>query len=232
MDQLLKKQDTKLLDAGMGFGQYSWYLANRYKSAEVFGVDVKEEQVEDCNLFFKACNRSNASFAIADLTKFNAPETYDFILSVDVMEHIEEDVKVFENFYAALKPSGTLLVSTPSDQGGSDAHDHEHEHDDSEVHGFIDEHVRDGYNIIEIEEKLTKAGFKDINARYAYGAPGKLAWRLSMKYPILMLNATKLSFIILPIYYLLTFWLCLILNKIDVNMNHKSGTGLIVLARK
>jgi len=41
-----------------------------------------------------------------------------------------------------------LLISTPSDQGGSDAQE---EHD-----SFIGEHVRDGYAIKEIEEKLNK----------------------------------------------------------------------------
>jgi 2-polyprenyl-3-methyl-5-hydroxy-6-metoxy-1,4-benzoquinol methylase len=33
--------------------------------------------------------------------------------SVDVMEHIEEDVEVFKNFYQSLKDGGVLLISTP-----------------------------------------------------------------------------------------------------------------------
>ena len=47
---------------------------------------------------------------------------YNIILSVDVMEHIEEDVLVFQNFYKSLKNNGVLLISTPSDKGGSDVH--------------------------------------------------------------------------------------------------------------
>ena len=92
--------------------------------------------------------------------------------------------------------------------------------------------MRDGYNISEIQEKLKQAGFSRTEARYQYGKPGQLAWRLSMKYPILMLGVSKLFFVILPIYYLLTFPLCLILNKTDVDNLHKSGTGLIVKAWK
>ncbi len=53
-----------------------------------------------------------------------------------------------------------------------------------------------------------------------------------MKFPILMLNASKLFFIILPIYYILTFPIALILNYIDISQNHKTGTGLIVKAYK
>lgn len=219
-----------LLDAGSGFGQYTYYLSGVNPKWNVLGVDVKQEQIDDCNRFFKKINRSGrVKFEYADLTKFDKPATFDFILSVDVMEHILEDVDVFKNFHAALKKGGMLLISTPSDQGGSDAN-HEHEHD--EVTGFIDEHVRDGYGIGEIEEKLNAAGFSKVDARYSYGKPGSLAWRISMKYPIKMLNVSKLFFIILPIYYILLFPCALLLNYFDVKNNHKTGTGLIVKAWK
>ncbi len=109
---------------------------------------------------------------------------YDIILSVDVMEHIEEDELVFRNFYRALKPGGIILISTPSDKGGSDVHNDEEQ-------SFIDEHVRDGYSIDEISQKLTHAGFNNIKASYTYGKPGNISWRLSMKYPVEMLNISK-----------------------------------------
>jgi hypothetical protein len=53
-----------------------------------------------------------------------------------------------------------------------------------------------------------------------------------MKYPLLMLGASKAFFLVLPFYYLLTFPLCLVLNWLDVNGKHSSGTGLIVKAWK
>jgi hypothetical protein len=118
-----------------------------------------------------------------------------------------------------------LLISTPSDKGGSDVHDDTEE-------SFIDEHVRDGYSIEEITEKLSIAGFTDIDAGYTYGRPGNISWKLSMKYPIRMLNASYLFFIILPFYYLIVFPVSVILNIFDTCMTHQSGTGLIVSARK
>lgn len=224
--------EARLLDAGSGFGQYSYYLSGINPKWQVLGVDVKQEQIDDCNRFFAQINRADrVKFEFADLTKFKKEEVYDFILSVDVMEHILEDVQVFKNFTASLKKGGMLLISTPSDQGGSDAH-HDHDHEPDEVTGFIDEHVRDGYGIKEIEEKLKSAGFSKVDARYSYGKPGSVAWRLSMKYPIKMLNATKLFFIILPFYYLLVYPFALILNYFDVKNHHKTGTGLIVKAWK
>ena len=219
-----------ILDAGSGFGQYTYRMARWFPKAEIKAVDIKPEQIEDCNRFMqKAGLSAQVKFELADLTKFQENDKYDLVLSVDVMEHIEEDVQVFRNFCASMKKGGMLLISTPSDQGGSDSHEHDHE---DGVHGFIDEHVRDGYNIGDIETKLKSAGFSKVEAAYSYGTPGKISWKLSMKYPILMLGASKLFFILLPFYYLVVYPLALVLNFSDLKMKHRSGTGLIVKAWK
>lgn len=222
---------AEALDAGCGFGQYSYRLVKMCHGGHVTGVDVKEEQMADCNNFFAKLGLADrASFQVADLTTYQRHEAYDLILSVDVMEHIEADQEVFRNFSHSLRPGGLLLISTPSDKGGSDAD--EHHHADGHIHGFIDEHVRDGYNIDDITQKLHNAGFSRVEAAYSYGTPGHISWILSMKWPISLLNVSKAFFIILPLYYILTFPLCLILNWADVAGTHASGTGLIVKALK
>ena len=220
-----QNKEQHILDAGSGFGQYTYWLSGQSSKWSILAVDVKEEQISDSNRFFREIGRQNVIFKIADLVKFRQPEMYDLILSVDVMEHILEDVEVFRNFQASLRPGGMLVISTPSDQGGSDVHG------DDET-SFIEEHVRDGYNIREIEEKLRLAGFSKVEARYSYGKPGQISWRLSMKYPMLMLNTSKVFFVVLPFYYLITYPFSLVLNWLDVKGNHPSGTGLIVKAWK
>ena len=223
-DQLDK--EANILDAGAGFGQYSYFLSRISKTWNILAVDVKEQQVEDCNHFFSKIGKSDrVHFEVADLTKFNSNDKFDAALSVDVMEHIEDDVSVFKNIQSSLKQGGILLISTPSDKGGSDVH---HHHEES----FIDEHVRDGYSIADIEEKLRIAGFSSIESKYSYGKPGVLSWKISMKYPVVMLNKSKLFFILLHIYYVLTLPFCLLLNYLDVNNFHQTGTGLIVKAIK
>lgn len=220
-----------ILDAGSGFGQYSYRLARLANGNRVLGVDVKEEQMADCNAFFARLGMGDrVRFEVADLTAFARPEAFDLVLSVDVMEHIEADETVFANFHKSLRPGGLLLISTPSDKGGSDAD--EHDHADGRAHGFIDEHVRDGYNIDDIRAKLARAGFNRVEAAYSYGAPGHVSWVLSMKWPISLLNASKAFFVLLPFYYLLVFPFCLLLNWADVTRTHDSGTGLIVKAYK
>lgn len=214
-----------ILDAGSGFGQYSFWMAKKFSQAEILAVDVKEEQVADCNQFFSQVGKNQVKFEVGDLVTFVQPEKFDLVLCVDVMEHIEEDVQVLTNYCNSLKSGGMLLISTPSNMGGSDVHD------DGET-SFIEEHVRDGYGIDEIEEKCKRAGFTKVEARYSYGAPGKISWKLSMKYPMLMLNKSKAFFIVLPIYYLVTMPFSLVLNVFDVKGTHSTGTGLIVKAWK
>ncbi|TVR69748.1 MAG: methyltransferase domain-containing protein [Marinilabiliales bacterium] len=295
-----------VLDAGSGFGQYVWFVSRLRKDFRVKGIDVKEEEVEICNRFFRTAGNgtdpatggtmaaasgyasgpapantpdtaaapgavsgvdagpapANAPgaasvpapgntpdtaaapgaasgvdagpapgntpaprviFEKADLLEFREPGTYNLALCIDVLEHIEDDVRVMSNICRSLKPGGTLIISTPSDQGGSDVHG------DGD-HSFIGEHVRDGYGREEIAGKLTSAGFSSVETHYTYGRWGSISWRLSMKYPIWLLNRSKIFFLVLPVYYLLTFPVALALNFCDIYTRNRTGTGLLVRA--
>jgi 2-polyprenyl-3-methyl-5-hydroxy-6-metoxy-1,4-benzoquinol methylase len=215
-----------VLDAGSGFGQYSWRMSSLNDGWKIKAVDINSEQVEECNDFFKRTGRSErVKFETCDLTGLNETDIYDFIITIDVMEHIEEDDLVFRNFFNAMKKKGILLISTPSDKGGSDIHH-------NEERSFIDEHVRGGYSKEAITKKLKTAGFDRVDINYTYGKAGSLSWVLSMKYPVMMLNRSYLFLIILPFYYLLALPLSFVLNFIDLNFRHETGTGLLVIAEK
>ncbi len=217
--------EATVLDAGCGFGQYSWRMKRQNPGWQIKAVDIDKERIVDCAEFFKKSGIKDIVCEEEDLVKLSDSKLYDIILSVDVMEHIKQDDQVFRNFFRALKQDGVLLVSTPSDKGGSDVH--------SETdHSFIEEHVRDGYGSEEITSKLREAGFRSVLTRYTYGTPGSISWRLSMKYPVKLLGLSRLFFVLLPFYYIAVFPFAMILNQIDVSTNHKSGTGLLVTAYK
>ncbi|MCB9170367.1 MAG: methyltransferase domain-containing protein [Flavobacteriales bacterium] len=218
-------RELSIYDAGAGFGQYSYWLSGLSPKWSITAIDVKEEQVADCNRFFQRIRRPQVRFAVGDVTRFQQPDTFELVVCVDVMEHILEDEAALRCYSTSLRPGGMLIISTPSDQGGSDVH--------GEGEGsFIEEHVRDGYNIDDIRAKCLRNGFSKVDARYSYGTPGRISWRLSMKWPLLLLNTSALFYLLLPFYYLVAYPIAFVLNVLDVRMQHPTGTGLIVKAWK
>ncbi|MGE5680197.1 MAG: class I SAM-dependent methyltransferase [Bacillota bacterium] len=223
--KLFGTNNINIYDAGTGYGQYAYFMAHKLTPDSIYAIDVKKEWIEDCREFFKNRGLDNVSFGVEDLTKINHNEKFDLIVSVDVMEHIVEDVKVFENFYRALKPGGYLMINTPSVFGGSDVHD---DHDES----FIGEHARVGYSFEDLKEKLEPVGFHVYQSKYTYGPWGDRAWRLGIKYPIQMVNLSKAMLIVLPFYYLITFPFSLLMMYIDYSSDNKVGAGINFIAKK
>ena len=217
--------EIAIYDAGTGYGQYSYFMSRNLQPNSIFAIDVKEKWINDCKDFFSKKNIKKIDFAIEDLTEIKHENRFDLIVSVDVMEHIVEDVKVFQNFYKALKPGGFLLINTPSIYGGSDVHDENEE-------SFISEHAREGYSFEDLESKLTPLGFSVFRSRYTYGSWGDMSWRLGIKYPMQMLNKSKLLFLILPIYYLVTLPFTFLMMYIDYSGTNKLGAGVNYIVRK
>ncbi len=218
-------KEIEVYDAGTGYGQYSYFMSRNLKPNKIYAVDVKEEWINDCKDFFQSEKIENVSFGIEDLTTINHDNKFDVIVCVDVMEHIEEDVKVFQNFYNALKQGGYLLINTPSVFGGSDVHD---ESDES----FVGEHARDGYSKEDLEEKLLPIGFSLYRSRYTYGFWGDKAWRLGIKYPIMIVNLSKFFLILLPFYFIVTLPFTLIMMYVDYSIKDKVGSGITFIAKK
>lgn len=215
-----------VLDAGTGFGQYAYYIAGAFSNARVLAVDIKPEYLENARRFVeRTAVRDRIEFQKHDLTTLDLDRSFDVILSVDVMEHIEDDVGVFRNFARLLKEGGHVVINTPSDRGGSDVGAEGEE-------GFIDEHVRPGYGMDELCAKLKTAGLEPVRALYTYGMYGSRAWRLLIKRPMQMLARTRAAYALLPLYYLVALPAGTILNALDVRAENETGTGLIVVARK
>ena len=219
------KKEISIYDAGSGYGQYTYFMSKHLNPCNIYSVDVKEDWIKDCKEFFEKVGIKNASFAVEDLTKINYEERFDLIVCIDVMEHIADDITVFNNYHRALNKEGYLLINTPSIFGGSDVHEEDEE-------SFIGEHARIGYSKEDLEAKLHPVSFETYKSQYTYGFWGDKAWRLGIKYPIMMLNVSKLFFIILPLYYLLTLSFTFIMMFIDYSSKNEKGSGINFIAKK
>lgn len=219
-----ENNEIAILDAGTGYGQYTYFMHKKLQPNRIHSIDVKEEWINDCKSFLVK-KTDKLTFDVADLLKITYDKEFDLIICIDVMEHIEDDVTVFKNFYNALKPGGFLLVNSPSIYGGSDVHEDEDE-------SFIGEHARDGYSEDDFHNKLEPIGFSIEKIVFSYGFWGDKAWRLGIKYPMMLMNLSKAFLIFLPFYFLVTFPFTLIMMGLDMKKNNHKGSGISMLAKK
>lgn len=219
------KRPSHILDAGSGYGQYSYYMSKLNPNYNVTAVDLRQQAICDCNNFFRRVSRPNVFCRSGDVLELEQPESYDLILAIDMIEYVEEDDKLLKVFYEDLKDDGNLLLFTQSCKKGEKPM----ECLSTGMHG---EKVRVGYDMKDLKHRLKKLGFKKVRGRYAYGKAGKLSWTLSMKFPFKLLHISKWFLLILPLYYLVMAPICLLLNYLDTHVGHLSGTGMLVKAYK
>ena len=220
-----KKGEWKLLDAGSGFGQYDRFLLSKFDNVVVHSIDVKEDYLQDSMEYFKPeIEQKKIQFYKSDLLNYSSDEKFNMIICVDVLEHIEEDVKVMRNLADVLKEGGYFIMHSPSHYSEEDA-----DKDDS----FVDEHARPGYSKREIFKKIESVGLDPVKIHYTYGFWGHKAWILSVKWPMIWFDKFGLmAAFILLLYYPIVLPFCLLMNTADLYAKNKKGNGVYALARK
>jgi SAM-dependent methyltransferase len=211
----------KILDAGSGFGQYSFRLARIFPKAQVLGVDTKSELVESGNRYASRRGISSVRFQVNDLTALPFENEFDLVLSVDVMEHIEEDRRVLANISRSLKKGGYFLMTTPY------VH---HPLQREEV--FVEEHVRAGYTRDETLEKFSEAGLEVRRFIITYGPWGDCAWRLLQRLPMSWLRGRIWLMPLILVYLAVVYpiaWVCM---QCDLHRKNRRGGGILVVAVK
>lgn len=217
----------QVLDAGSGFGQYSFRLARTFPGAKIIGLDVKADLVDSCNDFAKQAGLSppdRIHFVVGDLLNLTYILQFDLVLAVDVMEHIEDDVRVFVNFGQALKPGGIFIMTTPYFDG-----------ENASLRAdapFVDEHVRPGYSKSELEQKLAQAGMTLERFTITYGPWGEAAWRLLQQWPMRWLAGRIWLLPLAALYLGIAYPAARVFMQLDMAAENPRGGGLLAVARK
>jgi 2-polyprenyl-3-methyl-5-hydroxy-6-metoxy-1,4-benzoquinol methylase len=99
---------AKFLDAPCGDGEVSIELAKL--GFEVSAVDMVDELLPEARAALGSC------FRIADLTRpLPWPDaSFDLILCVEGIEHVEDAFALLREMHRLLKPGGILIVTTPN----------------------------------------------------------------------------------------------------------------------
>lgn len=151
-----------ILDAGCGSGVFSYELAKQHPTAKVVGVELEQELVDRDNHNARAAGLTNLSFQQGDVTKLDFDAEFDLVVSVDNLEHVEDDIGAMRTLFAALKPGGTLVVHTPG-------YERRWLFFKRRVNFDVPGHVRPGYRAEELATKLRDAGFVVRKYQYTYG---------------------------------------------------------------
>lgn len=216
---LFNKNDSFVFyDAGAGFCQYTDFILKHYKQSRIVAMDLKSDYLYSYERSLNTEQLSRIDIFEGDLQTFVSPVEADLVIAIDILEHIENDRAVLANFYRSMKSEGILIISTPSDL--------------DEAAAFTAEHVRPGYSKEDLEDKVSRAGFKILTLYYSYGKYGKAYWLLGMKIPLKMISLSKIFLLLLPIYFLLIIPLNIVLMTLDTVNYNKRGNGIICIAQK
>lgn len=107
---LIENGNLTILDYGCGVGTVDFFLAS--KGHKVLGLEVSREAVQICRRSAEAIGvSSNAKFG--DISKFKTVRP-DLIICSEVIEHVNNDLKLLKDLADRLKKGGHILISTPT----------------------------------------------------------------------------------------------------------------------
>lgn len=105
----------RVLDMACGEGYGSALLATGVRgapgAASVVGVDGNPEAHEHARLRYVA---DNLSFERGLVETWGEPGSFDAVVFLQTIEHVQDPQAVLEHFRALLAPGGTLYMSTPN----------------------------------------------------------------------------------------------------------------------
>jgi 2-polyprenyl-3-methyl-5-hydroxy-6-metoxy-1,4-benzoquinol methylase len=178
LDTFVTSTPVRILDAGCGAGDYSFYLARRYPRAEITGVDLDVARIARNHDTARRLGIRTVHFEVADLTTadFLPEPCFDLIVSVDVLEHIAEQDEVLARLYRALRPGGIAFLHVPTIRHKpvplSRFLTHFHKWAESE-------HVAEPRSAEELIAAIRIAGFEVLSERRTFGrCTGELATSL------------------------------------------------------
>ena len=108
-EQVAKVVSGNVLDVGSGTGFGTHLLARTAKYVVGYEVDGTAMEFAD-----RAFSSGNISFSQVDITNPIGPAGYDFVIMIDVIEHIRDAKLAIKNCRNLLDASGTFICSTPN----------------------------------------------------------------------------------------------------------------------
>jgi len=106
--QLAAGQD--ILELGCGWGSLTLWMAEHFPQSRITGVSNSKDQRSF--ILTRAAERGlhNIEILTADMNDFEAPATYDRVVSVEMFEHMRNHGELMTRIARWLRPGGALFV--------------------------------------------------------------------------------------------------------------------------
>jgi 2-polyprenyl-3-methyl-5-hydroxy-6-metoxy-1,4-benzoquinol methylase len=108
-DVIKKVVRDKVCDIGFGTG-FGTHLLN-VNAKEVYGYEIDENAIQFAQAVFPF---KNLHFEYGDIVKGIVGQEFDYIVMIDVLEHIKEEKVALDNVKKIMAKDGTLILSTPN----------------------------------------------------------------------------------------------------------------------
>ena len=103
------KDGQQILELGCGWGSLSLWMATHYPNAQITGVSNSNSQREYIMQLAKSLGVTNLTIITADMNAFDAPSSYDRIVSVEMFEHMRNWQVLYGKVASWLKPKGKFF---------------------------------------------------------------------------------------------------------------------------
>jgi SAM-dependent methyltransferase len=99
----------RVIDVGCAWGYLSAHLSQ--KARDVFGIDFNRDAISRAKIIYP-----NGNFQVASVEDLPFMQnTFDAVVMLDVLEHVQNDTRAIDEVYRILKDDGTLILSVPND---------------------------------------------------------------------------------------------------------------------
>ncbi|MEQ1487949.1 MAG: cyclopropane-fatty-acyl-phospholipid synthase family protein [Methylotenera sp.] len=103
------KNGQHVLELGCGWGSLSLWMAEKYPNSTITGVSNSNSQREYIMNAAKLRGLTNLNIITADMNTFEAPATYDRVVSVEMFEHMRNWQALYTKVAHWLKPKGKFF---------------------------------------------------------------------------------------------------------------------------
>ncbi len=171
------RPDTRLVDFGGGTGLLT--LKFKSKVSKITVIDTSEAMLGVLREKIRTQNLSNIEIINEVLLPGKLPaNSYDLIISMLTLHHIDDLSALFQIFHDLLVSNGKIeLIDLASEDGN--------------FHPKGTEYVHNGFEPETLKMPLEKAGFKNIDIEEFVSVTREFDSGSPKKYPILLVTATK-----------------------------------------